>query len=198
MSPNKRINTDAHSARSDAPKEPTMSRQRSLQNSIPQWIAIALAISCLLAATPSHAGHKGLTIAIDWSPTKPEKESVWLGYLMARADYISEHSDAYPQQVGPVIQSFKEEVEARTTVAKIYHQLQTADKDVNLPYFNDLLRVEQAGFMREYVWHYLHQQAWKQIPASIRMEEFKSWQRSSLAGHKPMTRGGIRFEKAKK
>jgi hypothetical protein len=62
-----------------------MSRQRSLQNPTARWIAIALAISCLLATTPSHAGHKGLTIAIDWNPTKPEKESVWLGYLMARA-----------------------------------------------------------------------------------------------------------------
>jgi hypothetical protein len=40
---------------------------------------MALAISCLLATTPSHAGDKGLTIAIDWNPTKPEKESVWLG-----------------------------------------------------------------------------------------------------------------------
>jgi hypothetical protein len=58
--------------------------------------------------------------------------------------------------------------------------------------------VEQAGFMREYVWHYLHQQAWKQIPASIRMEAFETWQRSNLAEHKPMTRGGIRFEKARK
>ena len=88
-----------------------MSRQRSLQSSAPQWIATALAISCLLATTPSHAGHKGLTIAIDWSPTKPEKESVWLGYLMARANYIAKHTDAYPQQVGPVIPSFEEEVE---------------------------------------------------------------------------------------
>jgi hypothetical protein len=100
--------------------------------------------------------------------------------------------------VGPVIPSFEEEVEARTTVAKIYQQLQTSDKDLNLPYFNALLRVEQAGFMPEYVWHYLHQQAWKQIPASIRMEAFETWQRSNLAEHKPMTRGGIRFEKARK
>lgn len=175
-----------------------MSRQRSLPSSTPQWIAIALAISCLLATTPSHAGHKGLTIAIDWSPTKPEKESVWLGYLMARANYIAKHSDAYPQQVGPVIPSFEEEVEARTTVAKIYQELQTSGKDLNLAYFNDLHRVEQAGFMREYVWHYLHQRAWKQIPASIRMEAFETWQRSNLAKHKPMTRGGIRFEKARK
>ena len=56
-----------------------MGRQRSLQNSTPQWIAIALAISCLLATTPAHAGHKGLTIAIDWSPTNPENESVSAG-----------------------------------------------------------------------------------------------------------------------
>ena len=72
--------------------------------------------------------------------------------------------------------------------AKIYQQLQTSDKDLNLPYFNALLRVEQAGFMREYVWHYLHQQAWRQIPASVRMEAFETWQRLNLAEHKPMTR----------
>ncbi len=52
---------------------------------------------------------------------------------MARANHIAQHSDAYPQQVGPVIPSFEEEVEARTTVAKIYQELQTSHKPGNDP-----------------------------------------------------------------
>jgi len=171
--------------------------RRSARNSIRLRLGIALATSCL-AIVPSHALEKGLSVAIEWSPTEPEKErALWLAYLMSRAKYILKHIDAYPQQVGPVIPSFEEEIEARTTVAKIYQGLRAKDEELDLPYFNDLVRVAQAGFMREYVWHYLRQPAWEQMPANIRMEKFETWRRSNLAEHKPITRGGIRFDQSK-
>ena len=159
---------------------------------------ILLAVLCLVVL-PSHARERDLAIAVEVDPTGPEKEgAVWLAYVLARARYVGEHIASYPRQIGPITPLFEEEVEARSTVAEIYEELRAKDRELDVPYFNDLVRVAKGGFVREYVWHYLRQPAWKQVPADLKMEPFEAWRRTNLAEHKAIARGRLRFEEAKK
>jgi len=54
-------------------------------------------------------------------------------------------------------------------------------------YLDSLLRVREAGFLDEYVVRFFGRKHW-QIPAEVRVDSFRAWQREHLRGHKPMTR----------
>ena len=61
-----------------------------------------------------------------------------------------------------------------------------------MPYFNDISNVADAGFLREYVWVYLHQPSWTQVPNGLNLAEFDQWRESNLRNHKPETEGSIK------
>lgn len=54
-------------------------------------------------------------------------------------------------------------------------------------YLDELVRVRDAGFLREYVWHFLRESAW-QPPPALDMEGFTSWRREHLPEHDSRTR----------
>ena len=175
-----------------------MLRRATWKNILSLMLAFTLPPGIVPAESPASSDGK-LGIAIDWSPTKPEREgAMWLSYLMARANFISKHPEAHPQRVGIVTPVFEEELEARSTVTKVYREIRQKDKDLDLPYFNDLLRVDDAAFMREYVWVFLHQASWQQAPEGLRLREFEAWCKSNLVNHQALTKGGIRFAENKK
>jgi hypothetical protein len=55
------------------------------------------------------------------------------------------------------------------------------------PYLDTLLAVSDAGFLEEYVVHYLGRDSW-QIPADLDADAFRDWRRSKLKRHTPKTR----------
>jgi hypothetical protein len=54
-------------------------------------------------------------------------------------------------------------------------------------YLDDLLRVRDAGFLDEYTVHYFGKKHW-QVPAEVRVDDFREWQRRNLRKHKPQMR----------
>ena len=54
-------------------------------------------------------------------------------------------------------------------------------------YLDTLTNVRDAGFLREYTVHYFGHKSW-QVPAELRAEDFRRWQRKHLRRHKPETR----------
>ncbi|MFK7897007.1 MAG: hypothetical protein AB8G23_14275 [Myxococcota bacterium] len=54
-------------------------------------------------------------------------------------------------------------------------------------YLDLLLRVQQAGFLEEYVWFYFHKRAWP-MPDWLEMQAFENWRTQNLAWHRPETR----------
>ncbi|HET6629778.1 MAG TPA: hypothetical protein VFG91_08375 [Woeseiaceae bacterium] len=54
-------------------------------------------------------------------------------------------------------------------------------------YLDQLRGVQAAGYLEEYVWHYLRKPSW-QPPSGLDMEEFASWSRKHLREHEPQTR----------
>ncbi len=55
------------------------------------------------------------------------------------------------------------------------------------PYLDDLLAVREAGYLDEYTVHYFGRPHW-QVPAEVRVDEFRRWQREHLRRHRPQTR----------
>lgn len=54
-------------------------------------------------------------------------------------------------------------------------------------YLDDLVRVRDAGFLDEYTVYYFGKKHW-QVPAEVRVDEFRAWQRQNLRKHKPQQR----------
>jgi hypothetical protein len=144
-------------------------------------------------ATP--ASPRQLTISIDWGDTMTTRESgLWIGYLFARMDFIGRNGGRYHRVPGVIIPIFDEEVFARGEAAKIYRNLKQQNKAMESPYFNELEKVDAAGFMPEYVWRYLKRNEWSTAPPDLRAAEFDRWSRSNLASkHTPETRGNVVF-----
>lgn len=139
-----------------------------------------------------------LKVAIQWDPATPEQERrIWLAYLFARAAYAANATSGEPV-AGEREASFEEEVRGRTIAVGTFRELNRNDARVASAYFSDIDRVEAAGFLREYVWVYLHRASWGEPPADIDLRGFDEWRAIHLLNHVPVTHGHITFRLAAK
>jgi hypothetical protein len=139
------------------------------------------------------AGDKA-TFVIIWDPSavsRPES-ALWLGYLMYHVEFrIRKAMTKHPY--GIQAPTFDEEVWARGAAAQTYVELRQKDPELNVRYFNDLSRVRDAGFLREYVSVFLNQGRWSDEPTGLRSKEFDDWCRV-LADHRVVTYGQVSLE----
>lgn len=142
------------------------------------------------------AAARQLTISVDWGDAMTTRESgLWIGYLFARMDFISRNGGRYHRVPGAIAPLFDEEVYARGEAAKIYRNLKKQNKAMESSYFNDLEKVDAAGFMPEYVWQHLNRSGWSEKPNNLRSADFERWSRQNLApSHAPETRGRVVFQ----
>ena len=131
-----------------------------------------------------------MAILVDPAPP-PNERKLWTIYLYTRAALAASESDAGPLPLGIREPSFEGEVRARRVAVGLYRQLDRDDPDFGSRYFDDLDRVESAGFMREYVWRYLKQPSWSAPPAGLQLAEFDAWRTAHLRYHVPVTYGHI-------
>jgi hypothetical protein len=131
-------------------------------------------------------------LIIDWNASPAETErTIWLAYLMYRVAHATPIKDC-TREPTVVIPTFDEEFEARDATLKTYLRFRQRDAKYDLPYFNDLSRVSDAGFLREYVWVYLRQKSWSAEPSGLRLSEFETWQAENLKDHVPQSQGAIK------
>lgn len=160
-------------------------------------IVIFFFLCVVLAAPSTFAGNDQIGYALELDPALPDYvAAAWLGYLMERQVYIREHTDQYKLAPGIVMPTFGEEVEGRKTMAQIWKELKEKDQSRKDKYLDELVPVQEADFMREYVWTYLKQQSWSKQPKDLRLKEFSVWQELHLKDHQPETHGNIRITKA--
>ena len=156
-------------------------------------VAQARARATAPAASSADASMK---VAILWDPETPEGESkIWLAYLFARAAFAANETNGGPA-VGERESSFEEEVRGRTIALTTFRALKREPAQSASVYFNDIDRVEAAGFLREYVWSYLHSAAWSTTPSNLDLAGFETWRAEHLANHKAVTHGRIAFRLA--
>jgi hypothetical protein len=145
------------------------------------------------AAAPDDGGMK---LAILWDPETPEEErKIWLAYLFARAAFAANETSGSPA-AGERESTFEEELRGRTIALTTFRALKLQRVEPESVYFNDIDRVEAAGFLREYVWSYLRHASWSETPANLDMKGFDAWRAEHLSNHKPVTHGRIAFRLA--
>jgi len=164
-------------------------------------VVLGAAPSVVLGATaPSSAAQAGASaraadryVAILWDPaTPPGERKLWTIYLYTRAAALASENDAEPLPLGVRAPTFEGEVRARRVALGLFRELEQTDPDFGSRYFDDLDRVEAAGFLREYVWRYLKQPSWAaQPPADLRLADFDAWRAVHLRHHVPVTHGRI-------
>jgi hypothetical protein len=147
------------------------------------------------ARSTAPAPQKQLTITVLWDDAMTSRESgLWIGYLFARMEFVSRNGGRYSRVPGVITPIFDEEVFARSEAAKIYRELRSKGRGTDSAYFNDLEKVDSAGFMREYVWQYLRRDTWSVAPEALRNSDFERWARSNLGQHAVETRGRVAFQ----
>jgi uncharacterized protein YecT (DUF1311 family) len=85
---------------------------------------------------------------------------------------------------------YKREVFARSKTATVWQELRekkAVNQDNDL---DSLVSINEAGFMREYVWLYINNNS-KNIPKNLRLNTFKQWMSIYLPEHKAIVNTGV-------
>ena len=160
--------------------------------------AIAVWVAMIGPAATEPADDKvKITITLDEAALKGKPQSVlgaWMGYGVARANWLSEHVLVKPGASESYHRCFEEELAGRESLAKIWIELKQSDPKLKDEYLDQIIAIRHAGFLGEYVWSYLGSADWKQAPEQLRLEAFEKWKASNLAGHKAQTFADVKFE----
>jgi hypothetical protein len=146
-------------------------------------LAAFLISACTITTTLSAAS--GPLLVYDPSLSQ-EELPLWLAYLGGRTSYREKHKLPSPPS-GEIIPTFEEEVSARGVAAAFYSVM----KPPRNPYWGDVAKVEKAGFLKQYVWIYLHRPSWSSAERPTDLERFRKWSASNLRSHKSETRGRL-------
>jgi hypothetical protein len=158
-------------------------------------IAISVAMFGPAAAEPGDDKVE-ITITLDEAALKGKPESVlgaWMGYGIARANWLSENVLVKPGASESYHRCFEEELAGRESLAKIWIELKQSNAKLKDEYLDQIIAVRHTGFLSEYVWSYLGSADWKQ-PDTLRLVEFEKWKASNLAGHKAVTLADVKFD----
>jgi hypothetical protein len=113
----------------------------------------------------------------------------WFAYALELSRYVRENPGAGPPCGGVLDPPFELEIEGRRAALREYRARPVHGRRSS--YFNALARVEDAGFLEEYVWHYLHRDAWGAAPpAALTMGAFEEYRERELSSH--MVQSGAR------
>ena len=113
----------------------------------------------------------------------PEIGCVWLTYAGARLLWINRDFKKVFPNATQYKYTFHEEYYGRAEQIEFLNlnanDIFSKFRDKHL---EDLLRVYQAGFLAEYVWHYFYNPVW-QMPNNLRLQEFQNWSATNLINH---------------
>lgn len=116
---------------------------------------------------------------------------VWIGYGTALANWANRHNVAATAPLGIWFPTAEAEVHAREAQVKIWREIGAAKPLPALPYMEQMLKVVDAGYMREYVWAYHRRPSWGEVPAGLRQAAFALWAAEHLRGHVPQTQAMV-------
>jgi hypothetical protein len=118
--------------------------------------------------------------------------AMWLAYAVELNEYAREHPEAGPPCGGIFEPPYQLEVDARLAALREYRARPANGR--RSPYFNLLSKVESAGFLDEYVWSYLHRDAWGATPPhELSMGAFEEFRARELGAHEAQSGAHVRI-----
>jgi hypothetical protein len=129
--------------------------------------------------------------SIDLDPAMESAEALlWFGYAAELLRVSRETAGAMPACGGMLVPQYATELAARRVLLRDYQARDAAAR--NSDYLSLLARVDAAGFLDEYVWHYLRGAAEKNAPAGLDLAGFEAFRLRELESHAPMTGAHVR------
>jgi len=155
-------------------------------------IAMLVFLPGVVGSAPASGERATINVRMDPALSSADAP-IWLGYLLSRAKYVREHESEYDWKPGVIIPLFGEELVALTDALEVYRELQEKNEHLQVAYFDELARVADQSYLREYVWTYLHESAWEIPPENLRYIDFMHWRATGLAQHMALPKGDIVF-----
>ncbi len=107
----------------------------------------------------------------------------WVSYSLTRSACQLEVGGGNPARVS----DFGCELTARQHLVDTWEEQKAEHPDAADPYLDALVRVRDAGFLREYTVDFFARGDW-QVPAEVDTTSFREWRRRHLPRHRPETR----------
>jgi hypothetical protein len=121
----------------------------------------------------------------------PETAALWLTYAARLVAFTREHPHTRPPCGGPLVAGFAAELAARRAALDEYRRSATRWR---APYFEQLLRIDEAGLLEEYVWHYLRNERWDTVPPTeLDLPSFDRFRERELVTHHVQSGARIRI-----
>jgi hypothetical protein len=112
----------------------------------------------------------------------PDTASLWFGYAAQLVSLSRQHPETRPPCGGRLVPGFAAELAARRAMLQQYRSFD-ASRRVNR-YFDELLHINEAGFLDEYVWHYLRNERWDVTPPEdLDLRGFELFRERELGAH---------------
>jgi hypothetical protein len=151
-------------------------------------IAAALAARPLRPA-PSPAQDPSIDVV---ATTDSAAAAAWLAYAVELTRIAGEHPELRPPCGGYVVPGFAAELAARQAALREYRVRPDAARTSS--YFNQLERVETAGFLDEYVWYYLRDERTDGTPPpGLDLGAFEPFRERELAAHTAQSGARVRI-----
>jgi hypothetical protein len=129
--------------------------------------------------------------SIDIDPgMAPAEASLWFSYAAELLRSSRETAGAMPACGGALVPVHATELAARRAALRDFRARDPAAR--HSEYFSLLARVEDAGFLEEYVWHYLRHATEREVPAGLDLAGFDTFRSRELASHLPDTGARVR------
>lgn len=150
----------------------------------------------LAPATPSATptpGAPSYTVQIQLDPSllngqDPAIVNAWTAYANARADWIRQNTSGDEMLMTGYHRSFDEEVAGRTALVLAWLSEKQVEPGLRNPYLDELVKVYQAHFIKEYTWTYFADKDWER-PKGLDLGAYMGWAQQHLANpiHIPQT-----------
>ena len=143
------------------------------------------------ASSPPKKVPPRVSVQIAKLQNKNESEA-WLLYGISLLQWAVRCTALESAPSGLLQSSFAAERYARAKQIDIWRKMGRG-RNEPLPYLEELIEIEEAGYLDDYVWRHHRRPAWGAVPASIiaRSDEFEQWMAKKFPGHKPQTNAGV-------
>jgi hypothetical protein len=116
----------------------------------------------------------------------------WFEYAAHLITSSRRRPEIRPACGGPLSPDFAAELDARRAALTAFRARDPASRSSR--YFDQLSRVDEAGFLAEYVWHYLRdEQRDLRPPGELRMGDFEAFRLRELPDHEVHTGARVRI-----
>jgi hypothetical protein len=132
--------------------------------------------------------------SVELDAAAADEAAWWISYADELLRASRDDPDSMPPCGGPLLPGFAAEYAARVRALHDYHARDVAAR--HSPYFDDLARIDAAGFLDEYVWENL-QKSGAAMPPGLDLAAFLEFRALELPRHAYFTGARVRVNRVR-